>query len=98
MHSLFHETLSESPDDDCRHTVLSEPVMYARMSRMDGDPPPGLQGLGSPATRRFCRSRKGAPQEREQVLIGGQVTNERGVLERGRQREHAGIVAIGASV
>src|SRR5262245_14130901 len=34
------------------HTVLSEPVMYARMDRKDGDTPPGLQGLGPSATRR----------------------------------------------
>src|SRR5262249_46999404 len=32
------------------HTVLSEPVRYARMVRKDGDAPPGLQGLGPSAT------------------------------------------------
>jgi len=47
----FSKSLQEFPDGRYRHTVLSEPVRHEGRERMDGDPPPRLQGLGPPATR-----------------------------------------------
>src|SRR5258706_9233926 len=45
------------------HTVLSEPVRLGVAERMDGDPPPRLQGPWPPVTRGDYRSGRIAPQE-----------------------------------
>lgn len=69
----FSKSLPEIADGRYRHTVLSEPVRHGGRERMDGDPPPRLQGPWPPATSRDHRSSEDPPQERREVLVGGQA-------------------------
>ena len=65
---------------------------------MDGDPPPRLQGPWPPATRRDHRSSEHPPQERRQVLVGGQAVDGGGLPERPDDGRDLAVGVIGPGV